>query len=238
MKGYFSVLLFTLHILLCVKDSEAQWYLRCRLCSRANSLEDCTTFTECSEQETCYTDLVVTQDQRLVYDAGCRSKKVCGHENKRALTGEMVACSRCCTRGDYCNDGLCGLKKNTNIRMCMSCDGHEGRPAAKPYPEDCQRFRVCDYNEACFARTTSVAGNSAVEHYTSCLDLRTCQSLVNGIKDAYHQGDALLGKRNTNICAICCNDELCNEYSCAAIKRRIVNLIENDAFNMTTLQEI
>ncbi|WAR31051.1 QOR-like protein [Mya arenaria] len=159
------------------KHSEAQWYLRCRLCSRANSLEDCTTFTECSEQETCYTDLVVTQDQRLVYDAGCRSKKVCGHENKRALTGEMVACSRCCTRGDYCNDGLCGLKKNTNIRMCMSCDGHEGRPAAKPYPEDCQRFRVCDYNEACFARTTSVAGNSAVEHYTSCLDLRVVSSI-------------------------------------------------------------
>ncbi|XP_052788577.1 uncharacterized protein LOC128223339 [Mya arenaria] len=236
MNEYFSVLLFMLHILLCIKESEAQWYLRCRICNRANALEDCTTYAECSDQESCFTDLVVTPDQRLVYNAGCRSNTACGHANKPVLNGDIVMCSSCCSGGDYCNDGLCDLKKNTTMRM--SCDGHEGRPGATQYPEDCQQFRICDYNEACFARTTAVNSDSAIEHYTSCLDLRTCQSLVNGVKDAYHATDVLLGKRNTNICAICCNDELCNEYSCPSIKRRIVNLIENDAFNMTTLKEI
>ncbi|XP_060584789.1 uncharacterized protein LOC132740804 [Ruditapes philippinarum] len=218
-------------------QAQDYWTLpRCRRCHRVTSFEQCENYVVCDRNEACFVDELITESGIAVFEAGCRAIEVCKASGKKRKRGDLVACSKCCDGDDYCNDRLCGLKKESNLTLCNSCDGRDGRPQPPQYPEDCAYLRQCAPTEACFASTYMYDATS-LRHYSTCRSKKICDNLMKYIFETYQT--KALGKRNAGtICAVCCGDEQCNKYACETTKKRIRYLNLQERFNHTTLTEI
>ncbi|KAH3800162.1 uncharacterized protein LOC127836901 isoform X1 [Dreissena polymorpha] len=223
------------------------WNLRCRSCHNANSLEDCNNYIQCGPGQQCYTDELIMSSLKVAYQAGCRSDRQCGASDDPSVMKRQqvlsISCSRCCNDEDFCNQRLCGLRKETTALMCLSCDGKDGRPFPPQYADDCAYLRICDTNEVCFAKTTAIKPTgedtfSQLRHFTSCIPTRVCSELLRNINSSYVV-DSHVGKRaEEDICAICSGRELFNHYACTSMKTYMINLIRHNKLNWTTMDEI
>ncbi|XP_045198656.2 uncharacterized protein LOC123552962 [Mercenaria mercenaria] len=231
--------LLTLLCLIVITHAQEYWNLpRCRSCHRVNAFEQCNSYVVCGRNEACYVDKLIDDSNNVVYEAGCRDIQVCKANSGRKRS-DLVACSKCCDGGDYCNDHMCGLRKESNLTLCNSCDGKDGRPQPPQYPEDCSFLRQCDPTESCFS-STYMKDETSLRHYSTCKSTKICQSLTGYIFETYRSDDnTALGKRSAGtICAVCCGDEACNKYACETTKKRIRYLNKQERFNHTTLKEI
>merc|ERR1712179_41141 len=209
---------------------------RCRLCHNARSLDDCLRWTECDENQACFMEEIFDEGLQKLYNGGCRALDVCqgpssGRRREILEDGTkrdvLVACSKCCNQANYCNEKLCGIKRATDLPMCNQCDGaKEGNHAVLPqYPDNCKVQTICQADEMCFA-STNTHGDSSLRHYTSCRKASECVPLVRYILQLAEgaENPTAVGKRDRQICAMCCGDDMCNNIACEAIKGRLINL--------------
>jgi len=228
--------------------------LRCRSCSRANSLDDCTKLAVCSATEECYMDELITEQLTIVYNGGCRARDVCQSASSSVHIGkrdELVACSRCCGTKSDCNQRLCGItSSNINSQQCYSCDHRNSEQSQVLKPEDCVTLTTCQSDEMCYVSQGNTGGTN--QFYYGCqkkqfcvilmkavfADLKACSgpspdpSICGGSKR-----EIVKAMRNdVNLCHSCCGDGGCNFGECQDLNLRLYKLSESSLLDPVTLK--
>jgi len=230
--------------------------LKCRRCIGANSLDDCTFSIPCPANEICYMDEVITESLTIEYNGGCRPRDVCtkrpGIAGKRAASGPVTACSKCCDtdRKPECNTKLCGIRSSqTGLQQCYHCESAPGGGGSGVTdPNACTNLVSCQSDEYCSADTYRLAGND--EYVFSCITKGICKLLTT---EALHRKKeceddpsvcpvvALApGRRETSgarICTACCGDSQCNSDTCEGVIDRLFILWKAGVLDINTLKQ-
>lgn len=231
-------------VVVCLTGTDA---VRCRRCTNALTLDDCTTSVYCASGEECYMDEIRTIQRTIVFNAGCRAKAVCssgslsggviGKRDNELIrrSGDIVACSRCCdqnvTHGYECNAKMCGIKpSSTNAGMCYFCDSsRSGGQGDVAHPTACGTTTSCQPDEICGAQLFQL-GRTQTHRYT-CLNRRICtlltQRAIEDIKRCKDPAEIAAGncdhlkRAGLQMCSVCCADALCNSGTCYEIIDRL-----------------
>ncbi|XP_052220808.1 uncharacterized protein LOC127837590 [Dreissena polymorpha] len=216
--------------------------LKCRLCSYAFELIDCTKQAVCDNRtEECYMDQVVTETFNTLYRGGCRGRDQCkggtaGAIGKRDV---LVSCSQCCSNQDDCNKHLCGLRQgNLTGSQCYFCDSSKSNQSSVSNPKDCITLTTCDTDQVCYAHNEYHPGSAMTFKY-GCQNKYVCRLLM---KRFFEDMRRCVGSteclHESVLCDVCCGDGGCNYGDCKIIKARLFQLWTAGKLNNDTLQVI
>ncbi|XP_062615528.1 uncharacterized protein LOC134277227 [Saccostrea cucullata] len=167
------------------------------------------------------------------YDAGCRSKQVCGGSHARRRR-QLVICTDCCSDAPDiygpCNSKLCGLTPTRENYGCIVCQGVHSSVGA------CSSVALCPPNEVCFTGIRIVG--TAIRYVFGCYDERACLAMVENemAHSTIHgrRGRVIYGDIGTRICDACCKGDRCNAADCFDLRKNMTVADYSHSLTATT----
>ncbi|KAH3799973.1 uncharacterized protein LOC127839335 isoform X1 [Dreissena polymorpha] len=239
MKNTFLLLSpFLLGIIMGQQIIPPEHQLRCRICTNALQLTDCSRVAVCDNRtEECFMDNILTVSYQSVYVGGCRSRQQCNGDPMASVGKKetLYICSSCCSNEDDCNRRVCGIHdNNVSVSQCYHCD------SSIMDPRNCVTFSTCDTNEVCFAKSNYVPGSPLTFAY-GCQSKYLCKALMTNI---FHYLDTCFGnfgktpecQHESTMCNTCCADGGCNFGTCKEIRDRLYQLYKKGLFSLDTMK--
>ncbi|XP_053374278.1 uncharacterized protein LOC128546898 [Mercenaria mercenaria] len=177
---------------------------RCFQCQNVPFPRDCTKVTECSADQYCFTEQVVTMAGNVVFNSGCLHHAHCSPTGmsligKRSVNSrrstDITTCIECC-KDDFCNRNGCGTSEVPLTQRgpyCFNCDTSTDAKA-------CHNVTVCDENELCMLYSpVKYDGLPQTIYKAQC----ESQSICDIVSKALH---------NPKCAPICCKTDFCNDH--------------------------
>ncbi|XP_045170574.2 uncharacterized protein LOC123532998 isoform X1 [Mercenaria mercenaria] len=194
--------LYFLGLFLCfLNRSDA---IRCFQCQYVTLPSDCTKILECSADEHCFTEQVVTSAGSFRFNSGCVRNTNCPPTGisligKRATnskrSADITTCYECC-KDEFCNKIGCGTTEIPLAQRgpyCFTCD-------AATDAKSCSDVTVCGKNEVCMLYSpVEYDGLPQTIYKGQCESQSVCDVVTKAL--SYHK------------CApMCCNTDFCNDH--------------------------
>lgn len=180
--------------------------MKCFTCQHEAKPYDCGNITDCSPDEDCFIQQLVTATGNIVYNSGCIPNTQCTSRamsmfgkrlksvaNKRSP--DIQTCFECC-KSDFCNRKGCGVQETPLGQRgpyCFNCHTLQD-------PAQCKNVLLCDPDEMCIVFSEERMVSPLQTNIGSrCVNQKTC----DGISQTSY---------NTLCVPYCCKTDFCNNH--------------------------